>query len=833
MTIKIRKDHSFFIFAILLLAIIFLFPKDSRALDVSIDEPMTGPTASGWVLGGSATLTGDGSVDPVGDGWLRLTNTSQSQAGYAYFDTAFAVNSGVVVTFDYATWGGTGADGYSIFLFDAATTPFQIGASGGSLGYAQKTGIPGLSGGYIGIGVDEWGNFSAATEGRIGGPGRLPNSVAVRGSEATGWPYLGGSAANVGQLWFNQATRPVQTGPEYRKVVIFLTPVAAPDYLQVDTYIQFGANQPPTQVATNIYTKESIPAQLKVGFAASTGGSTNYHEIRNLEITPFGNSSDLSTSSKSVVDINGGDVEPGDTLRYTITLNETKGVAASSIQVTDDIPANVSSFNVTSIPAVATDNSTGSGGAHGNGYLDISDISVAANGSETITFEVTVSGAIGDTIDNEAIIINSFGPGATPNTATLFITGPASGLKQLYLNAGTDLSRTLPGTPAPPEITIAKGNSFTWSQTPVLQAEVKIDPTATTPPTDFVPVDLYYFNNNKDVKINVTLACSGGGSITLPNDIKLKKSKTINLASLNIPLNSQLTCAAGNTWTLTVYNKEKKDRDLLIFPVDAGISQVALPSLDVINVDSVEFHKVAYPGVSPFTSFSAGDTVYIRSVVSDPFGYRDINGAELTLIDAAGNPVASVSPDAMTEVADSGTATKTYEYSYTIPAFQEGNWTARVESFEGTEGTISDISQATFQVVSAPQLTILKSANSPTASPGQEITYSVIITNSGGPAINVVIDDDTGSYTAWGLDSFGSGIPFSLTQLAPGPPADSGLTMGTAIYYDESDTPITPISDGGGAGAGFDSRVNRFELPMNGTMVSGGQFRLEYKVKVE
>ncbi|MCK5784391.1 MAG: hypothetical protein KAH06_08085, partial [Desulfobacterales bacterium] len=122
--IKIKKNHSFFIFTLLLLAVMFLFPANSRAL-VSIDEPMKGPAASGWVLGGApnpAVLTGNGSIDPVGNGWLRLTNTGSSQAGYAYFDTPFAISSGVVIQFDYATWGGSGADGYSVFLFDAATS---------------------------------------------------------------------------------------------------------------------------------------------------------------------------------------------------------------------------------------------------------------------------------------------------------------------------------------------------------------------------------------------------------------------------------------------------------------------------------------------------------------------------------------------------------------------------------------------------------------------------------------------------------------------------------------------------------------------------------------
>ncbi len=117
----------------------------------------------------------------------------------------------------------------------------------------------------------------------------------------------------------------------------------------------------------------------------------------------------LSTSTKTVSDLNAGDANPGDTLRYTITLRETTGVPAPNVRVTDDIPANVSNFSVVTLPAGAVNNSTGAGtGADGTGFLDVSNITVPANGSVTVVFDVRVAAGtpVGATIDNTANITN-------------------------------------------------------------------------------------------------------------------------------------------------------------------------------------------------------------------------------------------------------------------------------------------------------------------------------------------------------------------------------------------------------------------------------------------
>ena len=96
---------------------------------------------------------------------------------------------------------------------------------------------------------------------------------------------------------------------------------------------------------------------------------------------------DLSTSTKTVVDLNGGEPDPGDTVRYTVTLIESAGVAATAVGVVDDLAAELGNLTVVSIPPGAVDASTGAGtGANGTGRVDVGNIAVPANGSVSIVF---------------------------------------------------------------------------------------------------------------------------------------------------------------------------------------------------------------------------------------------------------------------------------------------------------------------------------------------------------------------------------------------------------------------------------------------------------------
>jgi hypothetical protein len=238
-------------------------------------------------LPGSPTGT---ALDAPGQGVLRLTNNSNNQASFVLYNKPIDETAGLKVTFDLFSYGGTsgrpdvpiGADGLSFFLVNGTSSPTSSGAFGGSLGYAQKIadGIPGITGGYLGLGFDEFGNFSSATDytggptTRIGGPGFTPDSVGIRGSQATNYAYLTGSSTLPFSI--DNVAAGANRANSKRQVEVDLSPQGLLTVMIDSTPIINQLN-----ISTNNGTP---PATFKFGFAAGTGVSTNFHEVRNLVI---------------------------------------------------------------------------------------------------------------------------------------------------------------------------------------------------------------------------------------------------------------------------------------------------------------------------------------------------------------------------------------------------------------------------------------------------------------------------------------------------------------------------------------------------------------------
>lgn len=239
------------------------------------------PLKPEWV-----TKTSKGTFSPsIQNGRLRLTENKNDQAtSLTYLKLFPAANNLVTVEFDHSAYGGTGADGIAMVLSDAKITP-QPGAFGGPLGYGHKgSTAPGFAGGWLGVGIDEFGNFSA--EGGSNNKPSRKNSIAIRGSGSgtTGYRYLYGSATLSPAI--HNGTNYPNPPHRYRltvdsrsgnKTMVSLERNVGAGYAAVPGIPIFDATD------TGLG-QSQIPENFYLSFTGSTGGSHNNHDIDNVNI---------------------------------------------------------------------------------------------------------------------------------------------------------------------------------------------------------------------------------------------------------------------------------------------------------------------------------------------------------------------------------------------------------------------------------------------------------------------------------------------------------------------------------------------------------------------
>lgn len=244
-----------------------------------------------WLLSTSSGTFGIPRI--VNTGFLRLTDNTGNNSSAATVPGIFpAAGNYISVEFKQYAYNGTGADGIAVTLSDYSIAPTP-GAFGGSLGYAQKTGINGFAGGWVGVALDEFGNYPNPTEGRIDGPGFFAESVGVRGSGSgtTGYPWLGGALSLGANTIDNRTSTTPLNGYLYQVIV------DARNYTNATHTALVSVNRDTTGTG-NSYTQmvapfdaytvnpaqAPVPVNWQISFTGSTGGSTNIHEISGLKI---------------------------------------------------------------------------------------------------------------------------------------------------------------------------------------------------------------------------------------------------------------------------------------------------------------------------------------------------------------------------------------------------------------------------------------------------------------------------------------------------------------------------------------------------------------------
>ena len=332
--------------------------------------------------------------DPVGSGALRLTGASNQQYGGIVSSTPFDASQGLEVTFTTYTYGGDnggyynfgngvpariGADGITFYLIDAsiAATASKVinpatgyieatnskgvannvgatmGAPGGSLGYSCSNAnlFPnGVIGGYIGLGIDEYGNFLNPGDNTDTGPGGTANRIGLRGKGIISWPYLnanfnsfypnGTSLDNQhlavqntcksgyvmsGANWSTKtstkldnyamlkdssgngayvnlpSSQPIASGSARTRgaatPITYSLKITSAGKLSLNYSYNNGVYQPVMSNQDITAANGKLPSKLLFGFTASTGGSTNTHEITCFKASPTTISSDSAALS--------------------------------------------------------------------------------------------------------------------------------------------------------------------------------------------------------------------------------------------------------------------------------------------------------------------------------------------------------------------------------------------------------------------------------------------------------------------------------------------------------------------------------------------------------
>lgn len=238
-----------------------------------------------WVVSKSS----GGFTPSIQGGRLRLTEAKSDQSTASTYQRLFPGKANLVeIQFDHYAYGGNGADGIAVVLSDASITP-QPGAFGGPLGYGYKPGINGFAGGWLGFGIDEFGNFSG--EGGSSNVGQRRQSVAVRGSGVgtSGYNYLRGACSNGTTNTNGSCLSPAVDGnnvsPAHRYKITIDSQAANQSIVKIErnTGSGFVTLVPAFNVAAQIG-QAAIPSDFLLSLTGSTGGSNNNHEIDNVQI---------------------------------------------------------------------------------------------------------------------------------------------------------------------------------------------------------------------------------------------------------------------------------------------------------------------------------------------------------------------------------------------------------------------------------------------------------------------------------------------------------------------------------------------------------------------
>jgi uncharacterized repeat protein (TIGR01451 family) len=421
--------------------------------------------------------------DASGSAALQLTEDVTTKEGGVFAATSVPASQGLDLSFDTYQYGGNGADGITFVLaaVDPADplAPTVIGQAGGSLGYsAHGSTLPGLQDGYLGLGLDTYGNFSNDAYQGTGCPTPEPagfgalgkGQVVVRGPGNGTQGYCGLQSTHAASplaldMPGSTGTRtgsmiPVEviintTGSAFTAQTDSALSVPAGDYAIVFTPIggskRYLLGLLPS-VAPTFYGASTsswldangIPKQLAFGWVASTGGSKDTHAINTIgvsSINPVPKLDVTQTDQDLLSGAGSGTVPQGDPVTYTVTPSiDSAGTAeAGTITVTDTLPTGVTPTSAGGVGWICQPPS-------GQQVVCTDTAGPFAVGSALpmlyVNGRVTAGAGVAETTIESQSVVTASGAGADPGYALATPVGPRAAITDVTLTPASGTSTT-------------------------------------------------------------------------------------------------------------------------------------------------------------------------------------------------------------------------------------------------------------------------------------------------------------------------------------------------------------------------------------------------------
>ncbi|PPI24259.1 cell wall anchor protein [Rathayibacter sp. AY1B1] len=654
-------------------------------------------------------------------GFLQLTDNRTNLKGGAVFNRPIPSVAGLDVQFDQYQYQSVaslqGADGIAFFLTDGSRNLTAAGAPGGSLGYGQSSTTDGVNGGYLGIGLDVYGNFSS-TDGGLGGtgcagspapPGRFGGRIVARGpgQDRTGYCYIQGNNVPNGLAGLrplvNVGTPTAPDATTGRTIRVTVSP-ASPPVVTVYYGARAGLAAADLTQAMQFTMPTTAPSTYKLGFTASTGGSSDTHLIRNVSVSSVNTLDDITL----VKQIDRTTAQPsayteGAAIPYQfVVTNGSIKASLSGIVVTDPKVATITCAATTLAPLAST----------------------TCTGSHTVTAAEAVAGSL-------------------VNTATASATRTASGETTTTVTSRTATVTAPIATPAP---------SLSLTKTALL--------------TDT--------NGNAQAdageQIRYSFLALNSGNVTLQT-VAVADPKVTGIT----PASTQLAPGASATFTSAPYTVLQTDidkgtavtntatvsgRTLAASPVAVSASSTAItpiryaPSISLAKTGTLPAGAATGATLSySFTAANTGNTALTSVAISDP--KSGLSALAYSWPGTAGR----------LEIGQSVTATASYTLTQAdVDAGQVLN-TATATGTPPTGAAVTATASRTVTIARTNDLALVKTANPAFISAaGTVVTYTFRATNTGSTTLTAVAISDPKS----GLSALTYSWPGTSGRLLPG-----------------------------------------------------------------